>query len=331
MCLYRVLSYSPEFTQAITAVRDDVEVGVMQESSEYVGFFPYHRIGGIGKPIGMRLSDVQAVIVGKDVQWDALSLVQACGLKSWEFNNLISSQAQLQPYQWGIGVSPYIDLSQGFDFYEQQRRASGSKIMRQVARKRRKLELDVGRIRFEIRSFDRDAFQTMLRWKSDQRAATKTFNALSFDWVVELLRRVSLTNGATFSGLLSTLHAGKRLVAVHLGMCSDRVLHAWFPTFNQVYGEFSPGIMLLVETARAAAAAGIQRIDLGRGRDRFKQRLMSGCMSVAEGSVDSRASRRIVSEAMYHVRRQVRLSPLEPVAQTPKRLLRTWLESRLMS
>jgi CelD/BcsL family acetyltransferase involved in cellulose biosynthesis len=32
--------FHPEFTRAVAAVRDDVEVAVLEEAGEFVGFFP---------------------------------------------------------------------------------------------------------------------------------------------------------------------------------------------------------------------------------------------------------------------------------------------------
>ena len=34
-------SFHPEFTKAVAAVRDDVEVAVMSEDGRYVGFLPF--------------------------------------------------------------------------------------------------------------------------------------------------------------------------------------------------------------------------------------------------------------------------------------------------
>ncbi len=35
--------FAPEFTQAVAAVRDDVEVAVVEERGQIVAFFPFHR------------------------------------------------------------------------------------------------------------------------------------------------------------------------------------------------------------------------------------------------------------------------------------------------
>ena len=45
--------FRPEFTQAVACVRNDVEVAVMEEDGEPVGFFPYQRRGrNVATPVG---------------------------------------------------------------------------------------------------------------------------------------------------------------------------------------------------------------------------------------------------------------------------------------
>jgi hypothetical protein len=50
---------SPEFTQLMAAVRDDVFVAVLEQQGEAVGYFPYQRGAlRIGKPVGGVMSGV---------------------------------------------------------------------------------------------------------------------------------------------------------------------------------------------------------------------------------------------------------------------------------
>ncbi len=131
--------------------------------------------------------------------------------------------------------------------------------------------------------------------------------------------------------MLSTLHAGDQLIAVHLGMRSDGVLHTWFPAYNRAFAKYSPGMMLFVEMARAGSTLGIRRIDLGKGLERHKRSLMSGCFLVAEGAVDVRRVNRLLSRAMYQLRRRVGSSPLRRMARTPKRVIENWVAAWQMS
>ena len=45
--------FSPEFTSAVAAVKDDVWVGLLEEAGGIVGFFPFERGKlPIGRPVG---------------------------------------------------------------------------------------------------------------------------------------------------------------------------------------------------------------------------------------------------------------------------------------
>ena len=58
--------FTPEFTMAVANVRSGVEIGVIEDGSEVVGFFPFERFSRrIGKPVGAEVerlsSDHQAI------------------------------------------------------------------------------------------------------------------------------------------------------------------------------------------------------------------------------------------------------------------------------
>src|SRR5882762_9115859 len=45
--------FAPEFTQAVAAARNDVEVGIIEDCGETVAIFPFQRkAGGRGIPVG---------------------------------------------------------------------------------------------------------------------------------------------------------------------------------------------------------------------------------------------------------------------------------------
>jgi hypothetical protein len=135
------------------------------------------------------------------------------------------------------------------------------------------------------------------------------------------------TGHKAFSGVLSALYVGNRLAAVHLGMRSFGVLHFWFPAYDPELGKYSPGLVLLVEMARAAAALGIRRIDLGRGNERYKRSLMSGAIPLAEGAVDLRPAAALLQRGWLHMRESLRGSLLHLPARYVVRSIRRRLNS----
>src|SRR5262245_53338141 len=55
--------FSPEFTQAVAAVQQDVEVAVVRHQGSVAGILPFERKAGeVGTPVGGIVSDYQGLI-----------------------------------------------------------------------------------------------------------------------------------------------------------------------------------------------------------------------------------------------------------------------------
>ena len=324
--------FRPEFVEAVAALRSDVEVGVLEEPGQVCGFFPFQRgRWKIGRPVGEPLSDFHGVIARAGVAWSAEELVRGCGLNAWRFDHLPADQPPFCSHCRAETPSPWVDLSRGFDAYRQQRERAGSGEVARIERIRRVAERQVGPVRFEFHSTDDRVFDTLLRWKSQQYRRTRYVDVLAFPWVVGLLDRIRRRQGEAFSGLLSALYLGDRLAAVHLGMRSYGVLHYWFPAYDPELGRHSPGLICFLEIAKAAASLGVQRIDLGKGLEPYKTRLMSDASVVAEGSVTCQPVLRAIERAAQGGRRLARL----PLLGAPARLaamvtrpVRRWMTFR---
>jgi len=316
--------FRPEFTQAVAAVRDDVQVALIEDGGELVGFFPFQRSrGNVALPIGGKLSDFQGAIVRKGASWDARQLLRGCGLAAWHFDHLLAAQEPFRPYHWTCDGSPYIDLSNGWDDYHARLMTEHANWCKRNLRRLGRARREAGPIRVEIHTNDRRVFQKMLQWKVDQYKRTRVPNVLAYPWSVALLERVLAERGEGFSGEMSALYFSGILSAVLLSMRSHGVLHAWFSAYDPSIGQLSPGLVLWFELLKALPALGVRRVDLGRGREDYKQRLMSGATAVAEGSVDLRpltsAFRRNWRRAYDWARR----SPLRRPLLAPAKMVRS--------
>lgn len=279
--------FAPELAAAVAAVRDDILVAVLSEGGETVGFFPFQRdAGGEGEALAFGISDFHGPVVSPGIRWSAAELLAACGLRSWRFDHLPADQEPFRAWHRELYESFYMDLSQGFEEYARQRRLDGSRQIPGVANLQRRLEREVGGLRFEARTTDPEVLDRLIGWKSDQYERTgRKSDPLRAPWVRSLLGRLQAMESAGCTGMLSALWAGGELVAAHLGTRSRSVWHSWFPAYSRRFARYSPGLILLLEMARYAASLGIRRFDLGRGEALYKRRLQSGCLWVAEGSV----------------------------------------------
>jgi CelD/BcsL family acetyltransferase involved in cellulose biosynthesis len=279
--------FAPEFTQAVAAVRNDVEVGIIEDRGEIVAIFPFQRkAGSRGIPVGGIVSDYQGLICRSNFCCDPKELLKACGLISWDFDRLPATQQSFKPFHKLCEPSALIDLSQGYGAYVTERRAAGSEQIKKCANLMRRLELEIGPIGFVPHSPDPAALAKVLAWKSQQYRRTGWRDLFALKWGRSLVEQIQATQSENFAGMLSLLYAGNNLVAGHLGMRSRSVWHYWFPAYNPQFAKYSPGLLLLLKMAEHAPQIGLRTIDLGTGLTLYKRRLMNASISVAEGSVE---------------------------------------------
>ncbi len=317
---------SPEFIMATASVCDNVNVAVLEQCDEFVGFFPFQRVRqNIGRAVAWRISDMHGIVLKKNVHLDAKQLLKECKLSAWHFDHLVASQTLFKPFHHLIEDSPYMDLSEGFEGYQFSRRQSGSSTISQAMRKSRKIEREVGPLRFEMHTTETAAFAALLTWKQEQLNRLQYLDVFQFNWVVELLKLIWCTETKGMAGMLSALYAGERLIAVHLGVRRNDMLSSWFPTYDPAYSKYSPGLILHIELAKKAAEMGIKRIDLGRGYNQMKIGLMSGSIPLAIGSVELRIINNVLRSGWYNTRNLVHASPLGRTPLRVYRALRNWV------
>jgi CelD/BcsL family acetyltransferase involved in cellulose biosynthesis len=281
--------FCPEFTQAVAGVRDDVRVVVIENEGRAVGFFPFQRGRfGAGKPVGGAFSDYHGVIAPAQAEWQLEDLMRAAGLSVWSFDHLSGHAARFATHVAATSSSPQLDLRQGFEHYDQQRRQAGSEWSRKTAGLARKLGREVGELVFSFHDTDPAAFSQTLAWKSEQYRRTAGADVVFTQrWTVGLLEAIAAIQTPDFAGVHSTLRVGGRMVAGHMGMRSRTHLHYWFPSYDaDQLSKFSTGSILLMRMAEAAPAHGVQFIDLGKGDTQYKRTLMSTAAPLAEGAVE---------------------------------------------
>jgi len=314
--------FHPDFSQCVASVRDDVEIGVIQQNGESVGFFPFQRRGKhAATPVGGRLSDYQGGICQRDVSWNAKEILTECGLTHWHFDHMLVSQAPWSAYHHATDLSPQINVAGSFEAYRMGLRKSAANEMRQTERKARKLAREIGPLRLEFRSPDRGLLEQLIRWKSLQYQRTRTTDVFSFPWTTALLDAIHTHPGEHLSGVLTVLYGGERPVAMHFGMQCRGLLHWWFPTYDPALASYSPGRILLLEMLQAAQSNDIHKIDLGRGVAPYKARAMTGSVTVAEGCVDLRPLARCLHDTYRSTKQWIRQSPIAGPARVPARLI----------
>jgi CelD/BcsL family acetyltransferase involved in cellulose biosynthesis len=233
--------------------------------------------------VGDYLSDHHGVIAdpGASLHW--LELLRGCGLAYWRFDHLCAQQRPNVAVN--RGTSPALDLQRGFEAWQAGRLAAGARRLGELPRKARKLAREVGPLRFEANARDPRILDEVIALKSAQCVRTGQRDCFAPTWARELVHRIAAADGADFGGRLSVLYAGDQMVAAHFGMRSREVWHWWFPVYSHAYAPYSPGALLLLRVAEAAAAEGHRLLDLGKGDEAYKSSFADMALPLVEGCV----------------------------------------------
>jgi CelD/BcsL family acetyltransferase involved in cellulose biosynthesis len=278
---------SPEFAVCVGRVRPGARVAVLEDGPDVVGFFPHERGPfRVGRPIGAGLSDCQGLVSAPGLDWDPRALLRGAGLDVWEFDHLLAGQHPFAPYHHVLRPSPVIDVSGGYDAWLEDRRRACKGTITAMGRKRRKLDREEGPVRFLFDAPNPELLDTLMRWKSAQYRRTGRSDRFARPATVRLVRELLQTREPGCTGTLSVLWAGDRPVAMHLGLRSGSMLACWFPTYDVAVARYSPGLLLHLLMAEAAADAGLRRLDLGKGDEEYKTVLGNRQHLVAEGAVE---------------------------------------------
>jgi CelD/BcsL family acetyltransferase involved in cellulose biosynthesis len=277
----------PEFALAVDRVRSDARVAVIEDAGETAAFLAFQqgRVG-IARPIGAGVSDQQALIHSPESDFDVGALLAASGISVWEFDHLVGSQLGRVGGDVRAVPSPVIDVSNGYGPYLAERQCVSKKIIKSTLAKHRRLEREVGPIRFEFDAHDRATLELLMRWKSAQYRRTGRRDRFAIDWIERLVRDLFETRSPGCVGTLSVMYAAERVVVAHFGLRSDSALSCWFPAYDVGLARYSPGLSLHLKMAEAAATAGFRYLDLGKGDEAYKESLKTGDVPIGEGWID---------------------------------------------
>ena len=314
---------SPYFTraycEAVDAAKGGVEVVAVSEGGRTVALLPLERDGRAGYPVGRVLNDYQAVIAADDAVYDPAEMLAAAGLKSLHLDHLLASQAAFADYHERADCSPYLSVAGGEEAYLKTVGKSGRNLYRTAQRKARKMEREVGPLSLTFQDPDPAALDALYEWKGQQYADTGLPNVLEADWTHDLFGRLLASEDDDCRGVLTTLRAGDRLAAVHMGMTSGGVYHWWFPTYCEELSAYSPGMALLAGLVERAEEFGVAKIDLGKGMADYKRRLMSGGVPLAEAIVQRPGVARSARRAATAAKEWLKTTPLKPALAAPAR------------
>ncbi|MEL3945557.1 GNAT family N-acetyltransferase [Streptomyces sp. LNU-CPARS28] len=280
---------APEFAAGVGHCRGGARVAIMHEGGEPVGFFPYERGPfGVGRAVGLGLSDCQGLVHRPGITWDPQELLRACGLSVFEFDHLVEEQKPFGEYVTGTFASPVVDLGNGDadgGDYARWLRSFYPGLAKTTLKKERRLSRDLGEMRFVFDERDPRVLRQLMDWKSAQYRRTARMDRFAKPWIVDLVNHLFQVRHEHFTGVLSVVYAGDRPVAAHFGPRSRTVFAAWFTAYDPELRYYSPGLIMHLRMAEAAGRQGVRLMDFGRGDKEYKDWLKTRELRVCEGFV----------------------------------------------
>jgi hypothetical protein len=170
----------------------------------------------------------------------------------------------------GFVPAPFVDwkLFSTFDEFMNYVKPRGKDLLREAARRRRKLETDYGTLVFTVDDARDDVLRNSIQWKSAQLRETGLTDIFQDPRNIEFfheLRRRSLLRA-------STLRANDRLLSAWLGFVHDGVWSGWIFTYDHdpLLKKYSVGRQLLHSMLEEAIQSGHREFDFSTGDEAYK-------------------------------------------------------------
>ena len=271
------------FAQAVGRHRPGARVAVVEDGGQIEAFLPFEPAASrVAVPIGYPMSQLQGFVCS-GAPIDAKSVLRQTGLRGWRFKHAPADQQVLLPHRYTGAESQclVVDLSAGYEAYYQ---GLSKSLTSEIARRRRALERRFETVSLEWHSAQpAAALKKLIEWKSGMYGASRELFADPA--AVRIVEELSTSVSDDCAGVLSVLSAGSAPIAAALWLAEPHGLAGWFTTYDPEFRRSSPGTMLLLAVAEAAASRGITLFDFGGWPDNHKFRVANGSYPVVGGAV----------------------------------------------
>jgi CelD/BcsL family acetyltransferase involved in cellulose biosynthesis len=314
---------SPEWANAVEDARGGrgVRVVVIRDAGEARAFMPVQTGQFTAIAAGGAMCDYEGVVGDPGRGFDPAAVVRALGVNTYDFAHVPAGQPAFARYAKGADRAWIVDLPEGYERYAAAQRASAS-ALKEIDRKRRKVERELGELRFTALSVSQPDFERLVELKRGQYRATGQTDVLGVAWTQKLLQHLFDDARPGFGGGLFTLHIGGRLAAVHFHLMGARTIHAWIVAYEAGFERYSPGLILFQDILRWMDGQVWDRLDLGYGDYRFKAELSNAQQQLVRGFVGTPSAVALMRSAVYGVRGAAEALPLGRISELPGKAMR---------
>lgn len=315
---YHTLGY----LDAISTARHDICVAVVCRNDRLAGFFPFQK-GPLGhaRPAGGVVNDCNALICAPGEDLPLCHILAQAGVRAFDFKHALASQAPFRNAAAFTEGNWVIDVSEGFETYKASRKKLGGRTFASILSSPKRIAKTAD---LTIRYDDRrpECLEALYRWKSAQYQVSGYPDLFALKWPRTLIETLWSTDREDGAGLMSSLEIDGQLVAVHFGLRTSKVLHVWFPAYDDEFVHLTPGNALMIEMFRLGAEAGIQEIHMGTGEGRQKQALGSFQEGLATGCITQPGLVGWTRRAAGMIEKTAEPMPLGPLARAPGKAFR---------
>jgi len=307
---------SPDWAQAVGAVRTDARVCVIDGGRGFLGAQRLSRFSAMG--LGAPIADTQGVVSEAGLGVTAGALCRALKVGRIDFTHAPAGQTLFKPaFSEGAWVA---ETFSSRDLYEAALRAKRAEFVRQTDKKLRKLTRE-REVTFGVSTAPAD-FEILLAWKRAQLKQTRQPAIWDAPWVRHVIETCFHARAPHFAGRLFTMHVDGRVAAANFCLAGERALHMWIIGHDEAFEAASPGVQLARWVVGWAGEHGLAEVDFGPGAYRYKRQLSTTQRmldwGVASGASFSGAAR----GAAYAVRGGMERLPSPALAALPGKAMR---------
>ncbi|WP_291299254.1 GNAT family N-acetyltransferase [Elioraea sp.] len=301
--------FTAGFARACGEAWPSARVAVFRESGEIAAFFPFQFAGpwerrmGLAERIGGSMSDHAGVIARPGFRIAPDVLLWKAGIGAMFVDHLTEGQEAFGLSTEEARPGHVIDLAAGPAAYFAALGAANKGFLADTERRMRRLEKEYGAARFTFT--DQPSWgdvQSLIEVKRAQYARTGVGDSFADPAKLALVRALVTAADPDCRPVLTTLAAGGRVLARHLGLLHAGHLSYWFPVYDPEAQKVSPGRMLLWETIRAADRHGVTWIDRGEGDNQAKQDFSTGVQQFGRARWRAGGVRGFAADAFQRVR-----------------------------
>jgi len=317
---------APEWPQAVERAQGPADrgarVAVLYDEGRAKGYMALRKGPFTGMACGAPLCDYQGAVTEPGVTFDPRLVVRALGVGRFDFSHMLACQPAFQPFAHGGDISWIVSAPDGYEAYAAGRKADGVGIIKDLDKKRRKAEREVGPLDFQAHSHSTTDFEQLFAWKRAQYRATNQTDIFAAGWPMALMRELFASRQPEFGGVLFTLHMQGQLAAAHFHLRGERTIHAWMIAHDEAFERYSPGLLLFQDILRWMDGSPYHRLDLGQGDYRFKRELANVQQPLNHGFVGAPSAAALMRGAEYTVRRAAEALPLGRMSALPGKAMR---------